>query len=95
MLAHGFCNEQKSDRLPPRPVIGQLIARNEHLIASNHPLRQRIIADLGARPDQRRAAVLRAYEDARVAIPFEWAGVPGFEPATSAFYRAVVRSLSG
>ncbi len=95
VLAHGFCNEQKSDRLPGPAFVEQLVTRNEHLIASNHPLRQRVIAQLGATPRARRRAVLRAYEDARVAIPYEWNNVAGSQPATSDFYRAIVRSLVG
>ena len=94
VLAHGFCNEQKSDRLPGLDFIGQLVARNEHLIASNHPLRQQVVDRLGATADQRRRAVVRAHEDARLAIPHEWDGLPGYRPATSEFYRSIVRSLT-
>ncbi len=95
VLAHGFCNEQKSDRLPGMAFVEQLVTRNEHLIASNHPLRQQIIDQLGATSGQRRRAVLRVYQDARVAIPYEWDNLAGYQPATSDFYRAIVRSLTG
>ncbi len=71
------------------------MARNEHLIASNHPLRHQVITQLGATPGQRRRAVLRAYQDARITIPYEWDNLAGYQPATSDFYRAIVRSLAG
>jgi 5-methylcytosine-specific restriction endonuclease McrA len=94
VLAHGFCNLNKSDHLPGAHFVEQLINRNEALIASNHPLRQHVIAQLGASPVQRRRTVDQTYRDARVVIPWEWSGLPGYEPATSEFYRMLVRGMT-
>jgi hypothetical protein len=80
--------------MPELGFVQQLVERNEHLIASNHPLRQDIIAKVGATPERRRKAVLRVFDDAKVAVPYTWTGVRGYEPATSAFYRDIVRSLA-
>jgi hypothetical protein len=94
VLAHAFCNELKSDALPSDRMIEQLIQRNEHLIASRHPLRQHLIAQLGATPEERRGAVSEVYSDARLAIPYTWEQLRGFEPANDAFFRAIVKRLS-
>ncbi len=93
VLAHGFCNEQKSDALPGREFAEKLVARNERLVASNHPIRERVIADLGTTPEQRRRAIGRVYADAELAIPYTWDGVRGYHPATDPFYKAFVRGL--
>ena len=93
VLAHGFCNLQKSDQLPDQSFVQHLVERNEHLIASNHPLRQDIIGKLGATAEGRRKSVISAYDEAQLAIPYTWSGVSGYEPGTSAFYRDIVRSL--
>lgn len=94
VLAHDACNLAKSDNLPGRGFVEQLMNRNEHLIASNHPLRQHVIKELGASPAQRRRTVERVYADARVVIRREWTGLPGYEPAASAFYRALIREFA-
>lgn len=93
VLAHGFCNRHKADKLPPRPFVGRLVARNEGMVASNHSLRRDVVARLGATPGQQARATLRAWEDARLAIPYEWTGLPGLEPSPSAFYKGIVRGL--
>lgn len=94
VLAHGFCNAQKRDQLPSPAFIQRLSDRNEHLIASNHPLKRHIIAQLGQTQTKRAAALHRVHQDARVVIPWEWTGLPGREPGTSEFYRHIVRGLS-
>ena len=94
VLAHSACNPQKLDRVPGLRFVEQLVSRNEHLIASNHPLRGRVLVDLGRTPRQRREATLRAYHDAKTVVRWEWDGLPGFEPATSAFYKAIVREVT-
>lgn len=93
VLAHDFCNLAKSDNLPAAHFVQQLADRNEHLIASSHPLRHGIIKELGRTPDKRRRFVQNIYDDARVVIRREWTGLPGYEPATSPFYRMLVREL--
>jgi hypothetical protein len=94
VLAHGFCNLSKSDRLPGRTFIEQLIGRNEALIASNHPLRQHLIERLGQQATRRRRFIETVYSDAKVIMPWEWTGLPGFEPATSDFYKALIRGMT-
>jgi 5-methylcytosine-specific restriction endonuclease McrA len=94
VLAHEFCNEQKSDALPSLHYLEKLVVRNEHFIASNHPIKERLIAALGPTPEQRRTATQRAYDDARVAIPYSWSALRGYDPEEDPLYRTFVRRLA-
>ncbi|WP_070120429.1 HNH endonuclease [Bacillus marinisedimentorum] len=94
VLAHGFCNEQKSDALPDRPYVDKLILRNEHFIASNHPIKKKLIAQLGKTPKIRANYVYKVYQDAKQVLGFTWEGIRGYNPATDKFYRTFVRSIS-
>lgn len=94
VLAHGFCNQQKSDALPSRKYIEKLIFRNEHFIASNHPIRGKLIATLGATKNQRRQFVERVYSHAKMVLPYTWEGIRGYNPDTDEFYKSIIRGLS-
>ena len=80
VLAHRFCNLQKNDNLPDRRYLEKLIVRNEHFIVSNHPIKQKLIAALGATIEQRRDTVMRQYQDAKTVIGVGWGGVRGYHP---------------
>ena len=78
VLAHDFCNVQKSDALPNRSYIEKLIQRNEYFIVSNHPIKNKLLQQLGFSPKERRGYVLKAYEDATVVIRCTWDGIRGY-----------------
>jgi hypothetical protein len=92
VLAHGFCNEQKSDFLPPLYSVEKLITRNEFFIASNHPIREQLLQQLGPTPRDRRAFTVKTYDEAKIVIRITWPGVRGYDPATDIFYRNYIRS---
>ena len=94
VLAHGFCNQQKSDALPSRKYIEKLILRNEHFIASNHPIRGKLIATMGSTQKARKQFVERIYSHAQMVIPYTWEGIRGYNPDTDEFYRSIIRGLS-
>jgi hypothetical protein len=94
VLAHRICNAQKSDALPPMKYVERLVNRNEDLIASNHPLKQKLLDQLGKSPAARRSYILSVYTDARRVIGYTWEGIRGFDPEDDQLYRAIVRSLS-
>lgn len=94
VLAHEFCNEQKSDALPGSHYMEKLIQRNEALILSNHPLKAHLIRQLGSSASARRETVSRVYSDAAEVIRYTWQGVRGYNPATDPFYRGFVRELT-
>jgi hypothetical protein len=94
VLAHTFCNEQKSDSLPDKLYIDKLILRNEHFIASNHPIQKKLIEQLGKSPTVRRKFIHQVYEDARNVIGYTWEGIRGYNPQTDEFYKTFIRSIS-
>jgi hypothetical protein len=93
VLAHAFCNEQKSDTLPSRKYIDKLIERNEHFIASNHPIKNQLIDNLGKTVLERQRTVYKVYEDIKVVIPWTWEGIKGYNPDTDLFYKSFIRSM--
>jgi len=74
VLAHSACNLTKSDLLPPRPYLDRLYARNEHYIASNHPIKRHLTAQMGQTPAQRRTFLDTTYEAARKVLVHTWRG---------------------
>jgi len=95
VLAHRFCNEQKSDHLPSLIYIEQLIYRNEFLIKSNHPLKNKIIEQLGVNPVARRQQVMRVYHDAEMILGYTWEGVKGYNPRSDPLYHIFVKRSLG
>jgi hypothetical protein len=75
-------------------TIEKLIERNEALIMSNHPLKKRLIAELGVTPTRRQQHVWKVYEDARTVLRYTWEGIRGYNPATDPFYKSFVRSIN-
>lgn len=93
VLAHGFCNEQKSDFLPSGIYIEKLIKRNEYFIESNHPIKQKLIEQLGNTPKKRSETILRIFDHAKLVLGVTWEGIKGYHPQTDPFYRTFVRYL--
>lgn len=94
VLAHAVCNQQKSDALPDRAYIDKLIVRNEHFIASNHPIKDELVRTLGPTPTARLRFMDATYDRIRSAIRVTWAGIPGYRPDIDPFYRSLIRSLA-
>lgn len=93
VLAHTQCNLQKSDALPGLGYLEKLIERNEHLIASNHPLKKKFIEQIGKTPEQRSSYIRRVYRDTESAIPYTWEGIRGYNPSSDA-YRSFIRQMN-
>jgi hypothetical protein len=79
--------------LPGNNFIGKLIDRNEHFIASNHPIKPRLIRELGRNAKVRAQYIQNVYSDARLTIGITWEGLRGYNPATDPFYKTIVRRL--
>jgi len=94
VLAHGFCNEQKLDSLPSIKYINKLIERNEHFIASNHPIKDQLIRTMGKSISDRRKFVEMVYGEVKTIIPYTWEGIRGYNPETDEFYKSFIRSLN-
>ncbi len=95
VLAHGFCNEQKWDKLVGHHFIEKLILRNENIMGSNHPWRQKILEQLGRTPAERRRALEEHFEKVKsVKGAYYWGGSPGYNPATDPFYSRLITVLN-
>jgi len=91
VLTHSMCNQQKSDHLPTKKHIQNLIHRNEFLIKSNHPLKDKIINALGSTPKKRYDAVMKVYNDAIQILRIPWDELSGYDPATDPIFQAFVK----
>jgi HNH endonuclease len=94
VLAHDFCNENKSDNLPSIHFVENLIKRNEYFIASSHPIKDTLVADLGFTARARMKETLKAYNFAKNKIGRMWGGDPHYNPQKDRFYREWVRILA-
>lgn len=65
----------------------KLVERNEHFIASNHPIKNQLIKTMGKNLYERKRFVEKVYEDVRDVIPYTWEGIKGYNPETDAFYK--------
>jgi hypothetical protein len=90
VLAHSFCNEQKSDNIPPLHFVEKLIQRNEYFIASSHPLKNTIIEQLGTTVIDRSKQILKDYRYVRGAIVRIWGGNPNYDPSMDEHYKRMI-----
>jgi 5-methylcytosine-specific restriction endonuclease McrA len=77
VLAHSRCNLLKSDLLPSPAQLEHLYQRNEYYIASNHPIKRHLIAQMGATSEQRRVFLQRQYHEAGKRLIHVWRGPAG------------------
>ena len=96
VLAHGMCNESKSDKLVGEHYVAKLIARNENIMGSNHPWKRRIIEALGnANDPTKRASTLRYhYENVKKTGAKYWGGSGAYNPATDPFYKRLITVIN-
>jgi 5-methylcytosine-specific restriction endonuclease McrA len=69
VLACYACNSAKRDRPPTAEWMPWLERRGEYFIASHHPLRETLIGQLGAGPQQRHETLARRHTQATQMIP--------------------------
>lgn len=60
VLAHQMCNQEKSDKIPSKRFVEKLIKRNEDVMQSDHPLKEKMKLDIGNTPELRRKKVEEA-----------------------------------
>ncbi len=83
VLAHGECNLQKSDKLVGPHFIQKLIARNENIMGSNHPWKNKISNALGVTPQKRAASLRKHYDDVKKVLgSYWWGGSSSYNPST-------------
>jgi len=95
VLSHDHCNQLKLDRLVGPHFIKKLIARNENIMGSNHPWKQKIATALGSTAATRRATLLKHYENVKTVLGSNWwGGSDCYNPATDPFYRRLITVLN-
>jgi hypothetical protein len=94
VLAHDFCNENKSDNLPSFHFVENLITRNEYFIASSHPIKDTLVKQLGSTARARRKKAQDEYTYAKGKIRRMWGGNPHYTPQKDRFYREWVQILA-
>lgn len=95
VLSHKECNLSKSDRLVGPHFIEKLIARNENIMGSNHPWKQRIEQMLGNNPLKRRQQLGYLYDNVKKVIGSDyWGGNVNYHPEQDPFYRQLVTLLN-
>ncbi len=93
VLAHKFCNEDKSDNMPPIHFVENLIKRNEYFILSDHPIKNTIIKQLGNTKEERITNTMKEYKYAKNKIVRVWGGNNKYNPEKDEFYGTWVRHL--
>lgn len=93
VLSHEFCNEDKSDNLPPKQFIESLIARNEFVLRSDLPLKEELKKVLGNTYLERRDKVEKQYDFAKRKIVRIWRGNENFDPQRIESYKKLVNTL--
>jgi hypothetical protein len=95
VLSHSTCNLSKSDHLVGKHYIEKLIARNENIMGSNHPWKQKIFQQLGKTPAKRRTALEGHYDNVKKVIGADWwGGIDNYNPSTDPFYRSLITQLN-
>jgi hypothetical protein len=95
VLAHDYCNSQKSGKLVNPHFIAKLVARNENIMGSNHPWKAKIASSLGNSPSKRKSLLLKHYDQCRIVIgPNYWGGTDCYNPESDPFYRRFITVLN-
>ena len=63
VLTHSYCNMSKSDKLVGKHFMEKLIFRNENIMGSNHPWKNKISLELGSNKNLRKSNLLKHYEN--------------------------------
>ncbi|WP_298440733.1 HNH endonuclease domain-containing protein [uncultured Ferrimonas sp.] len=95
VLSHADCNLLKSDKLVGAHFIQKLIARNENIMGSNHPWKQKIATALGTTPTRRAKALTKHYDNVKLVLGSNyWGGSESYNPATDPFFRRLITVLN-
>ena len=95
VLSHATCNLDKSDKIVDIYYIEKLYNRNENIMGSNHPWKDKIKAALGDNPIKRRRSLMQHYENVKSILGNRyWGGVKGYIPENDPFYRRLITILN-
>ena len=95
VLSHSTCNLNKSDFVIGPHYVEKLIARNENIMGSNHPWKDKIKTALGSTPGKRKATLKWHYENVKTSLNNNfWGGISGYNPSTDPFYKRLITKLN-
>jgi hypothetical protein len=95
VLSHEFCNGHKSDKLVGSHYIEKLIKRNENIMGSNHPWKQRMAEQIGNSPADRKRSMEHHYDNVKSVLgSYYWGGVESYDPETDPFYKSLITVLN-
>lgn len=95
VLTHSYCNESKGDKLIGKYYIEKLIARNENIMGSNHPWKQKVESMLGRTAQVRRVGLEYHYDLVNSILgAYYWGGVENYTPEKDSFYRKLITRLN-
>lgn len=95
VLSHSLCNLHKQDTLIGKHYFEKLLARNENIMGSNHPWKNKIAHALGNTPIKRARTMLRHYENARIALNYNyWENSPAYNRETDPFFKKLITQLN-
>lgn len=95
VLSHSYCNTSKSDKLVGPHYIEKLIARNENIMGSNHPLKAKIEKELGSTPLKRRHKLQWHYGNVKDVIGLNyWGGTSGYKLDNDVFFKKLITRLN-
>ena len=95
VLCHSHCNLKKSNYLVGKHYFEKLIIRNENIMGSNHPWKNKIKDQLGATPEARKKELKKHYDNVHKALGNNyWGGIEGYNPSSDPFYKYLITNLN-
>lgn len=95
VLSHSTCNLDKSDKLVGLHYIEKLYDRNENIMGSNHPWKNKIQNELGKTPNARKSTLLKHYDNVRNILGDNyWGGIESYSLENDTFYRSLITMLN-
>jgi hypothetical protein len=95
VLSHHFCNQLKTDKLIATHYLEKLVARNENIMGSNHPWKQKIEHQLGRTPAERARTLRQHYETVKNILGnYYWGGTDNYIPENDQFFKNLITRLN-
>ena len=94
-VSHSICNSSKLDSLVGPSYIEKLFYRNENIIGSSHPWKDKIIASLGSTKTKRKKTLLMHYENAKKVYGKNyWMGNKNYNREKDLFFKRFLTVLN-
>lgn len=95
VLAHLDCNLHKSDKVVSPHFIEKLILRNENIMGSNHPWKNKIRKALGNSPQRGAKSLNYHYDNVKQVLGENyWGGSRFYNPNSDPFYRRLITVIN-